>query len=493
MRCYKQVLYFMILICYCFSQTTELNKENLPTPPIRFFQQSVLLESFFGQGAVGRNIETFSNREIEDLYGEWIHQSDSTSLWLTTGTDQSIANPSQTQGLEPIPGGININGITSGSLNYMWLLAYEEYQDGYEVVQLFLGNNPLIDIEGGFDYFSGDTISEDVVLPYYQLEYLFLPTYAYAEGELEVKDTVGGELISNYYWFDSPLDQIEIDLSSKRVTFIDATAGEYQGDTHYTLSGSLSPDRIEIEAGVPTELNIPGLTSDFSPVGSGETMVWYFDTDGTGYQIISGEEDYGNEYYYSYSDTTDITWSGDNDSIMVLLQFPALLPFANSDSLFFAYTVENETLNLNTIFNVCEMGDGDYGGSSCYDFFSMFTGVDDLQDAYLDFRVRMNNNDGLSIIKPIEIAQLIELLPNYPNPFNPETTIQFNVSEKTQETVSIQIFDVTGRLVETVINDRLIPGSFAWKWDASTQTSGVYLVMLKTKGITKSQKMLLLK
>jgi len=492
MRYCKQVLYIMILICYCFSQTTELNKENLPTPPIRFFQQSVLLESFFGSGAVGRNIENFSNRDIEDLYGEWIHQSDSTSLWLTTGTEQSIANPSQTQGVEVVPGGINIEGITSGSLNYMWLLAYEEYQDGYEVVQLFLGNNPLIDIEGGFDYFSGDTISEDVVLPYYQLEYLFLPTYAYAEGGLEVKDTVGGELISNSYWFDSPLDQIEIDLSSSRIIFTEATAGEYQGDTHYTLSGSLSPDIIEIEAGVPTELNFPGITSDFSPVGSGEAMVWYFDTGGTGYQIISGEEDYDGQYYYSYSDTTDITWSGDNDSIMVVLQFFG--EGGDNDTLFFAYTVENEILNLNTIINVCDlMGDGDYGGTSCYDFFSMFTGVGDLQGAHLDFRVRMNNNDDLSFIEPIEIAQLIELLPNYPNPFNPETTIQFKVSEKIQETVSIQIFDVTGRLVETIINDRLTPGSFAWKWDASTQTSGVYLVTLKTKGFTKSQKMLLLK
>ena len=64
-------------------------------------------------------------------------------------------------------------------MNYMFI-STNPYYDG---VQIFLGNNPLIDIEG-FDYFAGENISEDVTLPYYFLEYESYPSYNYFGGEL---------------------------------------------------------------------------------------------------------------------------------------------------------------------------------------------------------------------------------------------------------------------------------------------------------------------
>ena len=98
---------------------------------------------------------TESSRDEADLYGEWEYEGDVATLWVTSGTDQTIPNPAQAQGLEPADGYINIDGSTNGNMNYMFALVGMYYSDA---IQLWLGNNPIIDIEGD-NYFEGDTIS----------------------------------------------------------------------------------------------------------------------------------------------------------------------------------------------------------------------------------------------------------------------------------------------------------------------------------------------
>lgn len=81
----------------------------------------------------------------------------------------------------------------------------------------------------------------------------------------------------------------------------------------------------------------------------------------------------------------------------------------------------------------------------------------------------------------------------YPNPFNPTTTIRFNIPEESIHASSLQIYDITGRLVEILIDHSLEVGEHEVIWDASDQSSGVYLVVLYSKNITKTQKLVLLK
>ena len=80
---------------------------------------------------------------------------------------------------------------------------------------------------------------------------------------------------------------------------------------------------------------------------------------------------------------------------------------------------------------------------------------------------------------------------NYPNPFNPATIIRFSVAEKQE--ASLQIFDITGRLVETLINQHLTPGKYEVTWQAGHLPSGTYFMQMKSGGFVKTRKMVLLK
>lgn len=88
---------------------------------------------------------------------------------------------------------------------------------------------------------------------------------------------------------------------------------------------------------------------------------------------------------------------------------------------------------------------------------------------------------------------------NYPNPFNPSTIITFNVpSSESGAHVLLQVFDITGALIKTLVNESVPSGSFVTKWDGknssgATVPSGTYIYQLKSNETTLSGKMMLLK
>lgn len=84
------------------------------------------------------------------------------------------------------------------------------------------------------------------------------------------------------------------------------------------------------------------------------------------------------------------------------------------------------------------------------------------------------------------------LLAVYPNPFNPTTTIRFNLVE-TQLIASLRIYDITGRLVETLINESLEPGTHEFQWNAKRQSSGIYFVELTSGKKRHVQKVVFMK
>ena len=89
------------------------------------------------------------------------------------------------------------------------------------------------------------------------------------------------------------------------------------------------------------------------------------------------------------------------------------------------------------------------------------------------------------------ILNRFELMPAFPNPFNPNTTIQYNV--KNSESISLQVIDISGRVVETLLEDIIEPGNHEITWDARNQPSGIYFVKLTSGERSKTQKILFLK
>lgn len=91
----------------------------------------------------------------------------------------------------------------------------------------------------------------------------------------------------------------------------------------------------------------------------------------------------------------------------------------------------------------------------------------------------------------IGLPDQIKLQPNYPNPFNPTTNIQFELP--VQEYVQLKIYDTIGRYVATLIDSELASGVHHITWDASSLSSGLYLIQLKAGNKFFTQKMTLLK
>ncbi len=66
----------------------------------------------------------------------------------------------------------------------------------------------------------------------------------------------------------------------------------------------------------------------------------------------------------------------------------------------------------------------------------------------------------------------IRLSDVYPNPFNPSTTINFSVEEHMD--LSLVIYDMKGRVVQTLANEAFAPGVYELKWNAQGLASGIY-------------------
>jgi len=90
-----------------------------------------------------------------------------------------------------------------------------------------------------------------------------------------------------------------------------------------------------------------------------------------------------------------------------------------------------------------------------------------------------------------------ELFQNYPNPFNPTTNLGFGISDF--GLVELRIYDMAGRLVKTLVNEKKAPGNYVVQWDGRDETgrlvsTGVYFYRLQVgNGIIKTNKMLFIK
>ena len=89
-----------------------------------------------------------------------------------------------------------------------------------------------------------------------------------------------------------------------------------------------------------------------------------------------------------------------------------------------------------------------------------------------------------------------EILKNYPNPFNPTTTIEFECSATSH--VTLEIVDLLGRHVKTLVDEKRSAGRYAELWQAQdymgqTVSSGIYIAILKTNSLNRSLKLVLIK
>ena len=117
--------------------------------------------------------------------------------------------------------------------------------------------------------------------------------------------------------------------------------------------------------------------------------------------------------------------------------------------------------------------------------------------------VDMNLNDGenvwtnntMTVVSMSDSASLpteVSLSKAYPNPFNPSTTISYDVPDNNME-ISLVVYDVRGRMVAELANGMREQGRYDVIWNAENQSSGVYFMKLVAGNTMKTQKMMLVK
>jgi hypothetical protein len=80
---------------------------------------------------------------------------------------------------------------------------------------------------------------------------------------------------------------------------------------------------------------------------------------------------------------------------------------------------------------------------------------------------------------------------NYPNPFNPTTTIGYQVSSTSH--VTLKIYDILGREVATLVNQKREPGKYTVRWDASGAASGVYFYRMQAGDFVTTKKLVVIR
>ncbi len=89
------------------------------------------------------------------------------------------------------------------------------------------------------------------------------------------------------------------------------------------------------------------------------------------------------------------------------------------------------------------------------------------------------------------MAQHFQFVSAFPNPFNPSTTVHFEMQRAAQ--VRLSVYDIQGREVALLLNEQLSAGNHEVSWNGSSYSTGLYLIELVSSSQREFAKVLLLK
>jgi endonuclease/exonuclease/phosphatase family metal-dependent hydrolase len=206
-------------------------------------------------------------------------------------------------------------------------------------------------------------------------------------------------------------------------------------------------DSISIAAG---EYIVFGRNNDSSVNGG-----YNADYEYSGFQLANSED--------------EIILIDDEGRVADQVAYDSSFPYLSGASMYLKNVVYDNAVDTSWAMSDMVYGAGDYGtpGRAWDD--STSAGIDDV----------------------IALPKEFVLYPAYPNPFNPTTTIRFSIT--VTHASLLEIYDITGRMVETLVNERLLSGKHEIIWNASNQSSGVYFVRLSNSTFQQTKKLILLK
>jgi hypothetical protein len=252
----------------------------------------------------------------------------------------------------------------------------------------------------------------------------------------------------------------------------------------YTTNGSLIWDRYIIDTGSKTnEIKNIKVTQDCDIY-----ILGYSGRLSTSYDYLTTKLDSSgnilwNNLYSSPGYVDDYPWSIYVDN------------FGNAYVTGSSVTVKYDSSgnNIWSFNNSSINGDNFDGLNIIVDKYSnLFLGGDGFTSQYnIDcYLIKYSQTVGV-ISQNQNVANKIYLYQNYPNPFNPNTNIKFQIKET--RFVTLKIYNILGKEVATLVNEKQTPGTYEINWNALEYPSGVYFYKLTSGDYTETKRMVLIK
>jgi protocatechuate 3,4-dioxygenase beta subunit len=140
-----------------------------------------------------------------------------------------------------------------------------------------------------------------------------------------------------------------------------------------------------------------------------------------------------------------------------------------------SYRIKATHLNFKSIFN---NGATDFADAR----------VIEVGNSPLEINFELDSITGIKDNR--SVPKSIKLYDNYPNPFNPTTTIRFDLPRASE--VYLKVFNILGEEMAVLVSENLPAGSYSYNWDALNLTSGVYFYRLQAGEFVETKKMILM-
>ncbi len=199
--------------------------------------------------------------------------------------------------------------------------------------------------------------------------------------------------------------------------------------------------------------------------------IYYKSWDGASWNNLQ-KEYIVNDNNHNQIEVTDQVWDGNS--------------FINYEKRFYSYNEAGYVLTGNALVwdnGSWVQGDGGFKLTSPPDSLVQLWIANYVYGYYTDVTAVGDNN---------HLNELgYSLSENYPNPFNPSTTIEYSLPE--YSSVAIKIFDILGKEIEILVSEEKSKGNYKFIWNAKGLPSGVYFCRMQSGGYVQTRKMILMK
>jgi hypothetical protein len=242
----------------------------------------------------------------------------------------------------------------------------------------------------------------------------------------------------------------------------------YYGSMNYPMSVSFTSDRSGLKDIYLTTVSLP--------TGNGlqektlqNTVFNFYNFNSINFPIVT-------DYSMSYASAV---LKRNSDSVKIMFDYNSYSVGQSKDSTTVCDTSKNISVTLGSAFTV---------GTAIWEWVLYnkdSAGVSQIYGRKKQIMINSVSKIGNSVPDKFSLSQ------NYPNPFNPSTNIKFQIANN--KYVLLKVFDVIGREVQTLVNEKLKPGEYEVTFDGSALPSGVYFYKLTAGEFTQTKKLILLK